>query len=53
MENQKKEETRKNQIEEMTTIWASRDEFSRGYLSGVIEATIQMATRERMKEPVA
>lgn len=45
------EETRKKQIEEMTSIWASGDEYSRGYLNGVIETVAHMASRE--KEPVA
>lgn len=44
---------KKRQIEEMTSIWASGDEYCRGYLNGVIEAVTHMASRELEKRPVA
>lgn len=45
-------ENRKKQIEEMTSIWASGDEYSRGFLNGIIEATIHLASRQE-ERPVA
>ena len=41
---------RKQQIEEMTSIWSDGDEYARGYLNGIIEAVIHMAGR-RENEP--
>ena len=49
----KNDKDRKKQIEEMTSIWASGDEYSRGYLNGIIEATVHMASKKEEKRPVA
>lgn len=42
----KQEKTRQSQIEEMTSIWAAGDEYSRGFLDGVIKTVINMASRD-------
>ena len=45
---------RKQQIEEMTSIWSDGDEYARGYLNGIIEAVTHMAgRREAEPEPKA
>ena len=53
MANTDKDRNAKTKIEEMTSIWASGDEYCRGYLNGVIEAVAHMASREVEKRPVA
>lgn len=37
---------RKQQIEEMTSIWSGGDDYARGYLNGIIEAVTHMAGRK-------
>lgn len=48
------ETSRKQQIEEMTSIWSDGDEYARGYLNGIIEAVTHMAGRKETEpEPKA
>lgn len=47
----KDENIRKKQIEEMTSIWSSGDDYARGYLNGIIEAVAHMAARNDDGDP--
>ncbi len=47
----KNEDKRKEQIEEMTSIWAAGNEYGKGYLNGIIDAVVRLASRNDEKRP--
>ncbi len=47
----KSNEDRKEQIDEMTSIWAAGNEYGKGYLNGIIDAVVRLASRNDEKRP--